>query len=206
MKSHDIKLICTGVSVPDFFSFSKDERRFLTGAQLEINPKATRLESFSQGAPTKPYHLAFQDAIGNAAKWTQELGRPGLKVNFIFEEQHQFEAWATMNFKKMKASLDLSCRDHIGSLVFGSNKDYPSLQVADLAAHLVYKSQRHTSHGIDLFAEAVGERIAYNGIWEKDKMRELLDKSIEPSFRHLLDWTGSPTEPEPPSEQSPSDA
>jgi hypothetical protein len=93
-----------------------------------------------QGAPTKPYFLAFQQAVLDAVKFSQRYDTGGRHlgmgeiVHFVFDQQFEYERSARGIFNAMKRSA-LSVKDRIGDVVFSSKSRALPLQVADFIAY-----------------------------------------------------------------------
>jgi len=93
-----------------------------------------------QGAPTKPYFLAFQQTVLDAVKFSQHCDIAGRHlgtgdiVHFVFDQQFEYERSARGIFNAMKRST-LSVKDRIGDVVFSSKSRALPLQVADFLAY-----------------------------------------------------------------------
>lgn len=131
-------IIGAAINTADFFALPLDKRRWLTGGYMSKPGNWKR-----QGAPTKPYFLGFQQAILDAAKYSQArdaMGRhlgTGELVHFVFDQQHEYEKSAHAIFNAMK-SARLSIKGRIGDAVFTSKLRQIPLQVADFIAYESY--------------------------------------------------------------------
>jgi len=89
----------------------------------------------------KPFYLAFEHCMQIAMNWTQNAW-PGEKVALIFNNQEPEQArmgdihGAYAQSKAFGAAL--------GSLTFGSRKEIPLLQTADLIAYEMLKNWTET--------------------------------------------------------------
>jgi len=137
-ESIEIQIIGCAVNTKDFFALSLDERRWLTGGFLSSTQKWRK-----QGAPTKPYFLAFQQAIIDAVKFTQDVNVGGVPlgtgevVHFVFDQQREYESSARAIFDAMKRAK-ISVKDRIGDVVFTAKTRALPLQVADFIAYESY--------------------------------------------------------------------
>ena len=126
-----VKLLPIGgmVDVQDFFGYTEDERRVLTGGyQVGGRWKLS-------GAPSRPYHLIFQQIVFCALRAAE---RPGWKVDFTFDAQNEFAPLARKMYADI-SSLDHEFRPLMGKMEFRSRADAIALQAADLLAHCWYQ-------------------------------------------------------------------
>jgi hypothetical protein len=136
--------IGVGISSSDFFRLPVDERRWLTGGTFTEGKGGLRKWK-RQGAPSKPYFLAFQHAVLDATKFTTvDTGAQVIshvdtngKVNFIFDRQHEYEATALGVFSAMK-EIPLSIKGRVGNITFESKMKSVLLQIADFMAYEAY--------------------------------------------------------------------
>ena len=115
--------------VKAFNALSHAERRYLTLAKFDPRITAWR----STGAPSKPWFLGFAATIVESALCVK---RPGLKINFWFDRQNEYEGLANLLFQEAcspRAMPPLS--KALGNLVFAPKNDYPGIQMADLIAY-----------------------------------------------------------------------
>jgi hypothetical protein len=135
-----IQIVGCAVNQRDFFAFSLDERRWLTGGFLSNTGKWKK-----QGAPTKPYFLAFRQTIMDAVKFTQRVDVGGVPqgtgdiVHFVFDQQREYESSACAIFNNMKRA-ESSVKDRIGDIIFTSKTQALPLQVADFIAYEWYRN------------------------------------------------------------------
>jgi hypothetical protein len=81
-----------GIIVDDFNSFTLEQRRFFTGAELLLTGKLT-----PTGCPNKPYFVPFQ----NIVKLLTDYAPLGGKVHFSFGTDRPFYGYATELWKQM---------------------------------------------------------------------------------------------------------
>ena len=145
---HPSMRIGAAVSSNDFLSLSVDERRWLTGGSFTFGNGGVRKWK-RQGAPSKPYFLAFQQAVLDATKFTTvDTGTMLIsqvdtkaKVDFIFDQQREYESTATAVFHAMK-EMPLSIKGRVGNITFASKMKSVPLQVADFMAYEAYSYLR----------------------------------------------------------------
>lgn len=172
-------LIGAAVNTADFLRLSIDERRWLTGGFMS---KAGRWKR--QGAPSKPYFLAFQQAVLDAVKFSQNVdyaGRflgTGDVVHFVFDRQHEYEHSARAIFNAMKRA-ELSVKGRLGDVVFSAKDRALALQVADFIAYesFCYLSNR-LLHDADMLRRASWR------LFNRDRRTVYMD-TVE--LRRLLD-------------------
>jgi hypothetical protein len=134
-RSDPLILVGAAINSKDFLALPIDHRRWLTGGYMSAPKKWRR-----QGAPTKPYFLAFQQAVLDAVKFSQHYDSAGRHlgtgdtVHFVFDQQFEYEQSARGIFNAMKRS-PLSVKDRIGDVVFSSKSRALPLQVADFIAY-----------------------------------------------------------------------
>jgi len=112
-----------GVEMSEWNKLSIEHRRFLTGA----NPE------HPHGAPNKIIIFPFQHCVTRVASYC----KPGIKVHFVFDENPQTEAWATICYNRLKRifSNDADLRGAFGDLTFADSRVALPLQAADLLAY-----------------------------------------------------------------------
>lgn len=124
--------VSSAIVVPDFYSSSHDERRFLTGGLYFKN------KFRSSGAPSKPYFVPFQHCITESAKYC----KPGIQINYYFDFNKEFKNYAVDLYSMLK-NLAAAQRDPIskalGNIEFPTGLQAPALQTADLLAYQTYQ-------------------------------------------------------------------
>jgi hypothetical protein len=134
-RSDPLILVGAAINTKEFLALPIEHRRWLTGGYLSAPKKWRR-----QGAPTKPYFLAFQQAVLDAVKFSQHTDSSGRhlgtgdNVHFVFDQQFKYERSAHGIFNAMKRS-PLSIKNRIGDVVFASKSKALPLQVADFVAY-----------------------------------------------------------------------
>lgn len=127
-----------GIIVDDFYSFTLAQRRFLTGATL--HPRTHKLTS--NGCPTKPYFVPFQNIVRLIADYAPVGG----KAHFNFGLNEPFAKSALALFKQIIKQSKLEPRpwstwksvDRLGTPLFPLASETAPLQAADLLVHLTY--------------------------------------------------------------------
>jgi len=109
-----------GVVAEEWKKQELSDQRMFTGAT----------QKFPTGAPTKSIFLAFQKCVFSAISPC----KPGIKVHFVFDQNPQTEAWATICYSEMKRTTPI-VQEHGGDLTFSDSKDAMPLQAADLLAY-----------------------------------------------------------------------
>ena len=130
--------VAYGIVVDDFYTFSLDERKFLTGATLG----ETSGKLLTSGCQSKPYFCPFQQII----KIITGYAPVGGKARFNFGVDRPFAKYARALFKQMHEQPEVEkpyktwkTRDRLGESFFPLAVETAPLQAADLLVHLVYK-------------------------------------------------------------------
>lgn len=126
--AYEIFPIISAVLISDFFHFSLNQRKFLTGAKIKNGRFVTT------GCPTKPYFLPFQNCLGMVSDYTPS----GNKMHFFFGLDRTFSEHATDLFREIKLTDGLPYRDKLGDPAFPLAKETPQLQAADYLSYAVY--------------------------------------------------------------------
>jgi hypothetical protein len=121
-----------------FFQLTTTERHYLTGRMF--NRQKGRWTG--SGAPTKPYFLGFIECLSMAAACVR---KPGLRVNFVFDQQKHYAANALRLFQINKEHVPF-LRNRLGECVFKERGGVGGLQVADLLAHACHRRGRLHLH------------------------------------------------------------
>lgn len=129
--------VSTGIRVPDFNSFSKYDRRFLTGASLNIKG-----ELISLGSPKKPYFVPFTDVVRQICEYAPVGG----KAHFFFGIDSSFYHDATTLFKQIAndqcQTESQAWKDRLGNCSILKAANTAQLQVADFLVYLTYRHMR----------------------------------------------------------------
>src|SRR5215469_11377129 len=120
--------VSAAIVVQDFYSFSLDDRKFMTGATLRNN------KLVGSGSPDKPYYIPFQHCL----KRVTEYAPVGGKAHFFLGLGHAFSGYAQSLFEQAKADPHSPRREQLGDIDFPEAKHTPQLQAADLLVHLSY--------------------------------------------------------------------
>ena len=125
-----IRPVSSGVVVSDFFSFSRQRRRLMSGATIKSGKLIT------SGSPEKPYFVVFMQCLRRLACYAPENG----KVHFFFGLGKPFADYATALLSQTKSNpLPMHCKDRLGEASYPLAKETPQLQAADLLVHLTYQ-------------------------------------------------------------------
>lgn len=181
-----------GIVVGDFFSFTEDQRKFLTGATLD--PRSGKL--FTTGCPSKPYFVPFQQVVRLVCDHAPVGGR----AHFAFGIDRPFAEYARALFRQMEVQatmqdskpwLQWRSMDRLGNALFPRANETAQLQAADLLAHLAYLFMKEWLDGgkkhleptqmiMDCLRNAVQDPVYQD--------RESLDKMLRSSRRIAGDW------------------
>jgi hypothetical protein len=121
--------IIQGVIVKDFFEFSENQRRFLTGGYLGPD---RRLKS--SGNPEKPYFMPFQQLIKKVLGYAPVGGR----AHFMCGLGTPLAEYASKLIADLEENSSTVSRERIGDLTFPKASETPQLQAADFLSHLTY--------------------------------------------------------------------
>ena len=136
-----------GIVNADFYSFSENQRRFLTGMEVTAQGKFS-----GTGNPNKPYFTPFMHIVRQIAGYAPEGGR----AHFFFGLDRPFHGYAQEMFRVLKNSPNASNnRDRLGDSSAPKAKESPRLQAADFLTYLTYDHGRHCLNGRDWFQPAV---------------------------------------------------
>jgi hypothetical protein len=150
--------VAVAIDTADFKGLAIDQRRWLTGGQLAATQRLNGWKWKSQGAPTKPYFLAFHQCVMEAIRF----GPPSAteKVHFVFDRQTTFEVSARSLCELMRKQHSDVARK-MGDVVYTSKEDAVLLQVADFMAYEAYRYRlRVTKDGAKSATTFTTERLA----------------------------------------------
>jgi hypothetical protein len=128
--------VAVAVDTSDFKGLPIDHRRWLTGGQLTQKQPSDGWKWKSQGAPTKPYFLAFHQCVMDAIRFGPRSATE--KVHFVFDRQTTFEVTARGLCELMRKQHSDVARK-MGDVVYSSKEDAVLLQVADFMAYEAYR-------------------------------------------------------------------
>jgi hypothetical protein len=125
--------VTDGIVVSDFFSFSLNQRKYLTGATFCGGPKVVK-----GGNPERPYFVPFQLVLQKVTDYTPPLG----KAHFTFGIDRTFYGYASSMFAKIKNTqarpTEWQSKTRLGNALSALAKETPELQAADLLSYLTY--------------------------------------------------------------------
>jgi hypothetical protein len=136
-----------GIVNDDFYSFSENQRRFLTG--MEVTPNG-RFEG--TGNPNKPYFTPFMHIVRQVASYAPASRH----AHFFFGLDRPFHGYAQEIFNILKSSPNRNnFRDRLGDLSAPNAKETPQLQAADFLTYLTYDHARDCLKAGDWHLRAV---------------------------------------------------
>ena len=128
----DIYPIGGGVDVKAFLALPEKLRRFATGAPIAV-PDSKSEYLLATGAPSTPYHLAFNIVVTESLECSAESD-----IHLVFDRQEQYAPWARLGFNLLKEVDPDRDSDRLKSLTFSGSLEEPALQVADLFSYLFH--------------------------------------------------------------------
>ena len=170
--------IGAALDVTAFKTFSKGERRFLTGAIMKRSGKWR-----TSGAPSRPYMVAFHWIIREALEKSKE----NTTVHFTFDAS-ELKGLANVRFKEIIETKRWPGRERLGNIGFGDSAQDEALQVADMRTYFwnqaMVKRDAVSDTMFDMMFQVIKpkETIVFFG---KDKLEELL-APVGPTQRSIL--------------------
>ena len=126
--NYNLFLLGSVVSLRDFFSYSVEDRRLLTGARFDFG----RQKFSTTGKPDAAYFVPFNVVVTQGAVIGRDKKQP---AHFVFDEQNEFAPRALERIAELRRSADgAGLREFLGSAVYDVSSRLRPLQVADLAA------------------------------------------------------------------------
>jgi hypothetical protein len=126
--------VTSGIVVKDFFPFSYNQRKYLTGAEFCGPPKLLK----DGGNPRRPYFVPFQLILQRVTDHTA----PTAKAHFTFGIDRTFYEYATYMFRKIKLAeprpTEWQTKRRLGEAFSAVAKQTAELQAADLYSLLSY--------------------------------------------------------------------
>lgn len=123
------------VKVSDFFAYSVEERRLLTGAVVLTNThwhqgefEVTQKTLEHMGSPNRPYFIVFPGFFVEAM-----LRSGDDQIHLVFDSQGDAEAHAKEHYDRFRKFAPGA--ERLSSITFASSKDELPLQAADLYAY-----------------------------------------------------------------------
>jgi hypothetical protein len=165
---HTPKMVGSAIVVPDFFSFSFDERRHLTGGMFD---RVTH-KWLTTGAPMTPFHVPMQNTVIQSAKLAKAEHETAY---FVCDEQDQYYPLVHERFLQIKQRHP---QLPFGTMVPESSIKICALQAADLvcyAAKIFY--ERKLKYGRDKLDYIFSRLLAtYSGFiyFDRDKLAKLI--------------------------------
>jgi uncharacterized protein DUF3800 len=165
--------VASGIHTGDFNSYSVDDRRFLTGG--ELNPEGSKW--IKSGKPTSPYFLLFQDCLLKAAR------RSRSKIHYVLDQQKQYEGWAKQLYGFLREESDV--KNRFGSQIFSPRQEALGVQAADLLLYHVFKYREETAelsasgiraYGRPILAGLIGRHSSNLRLWTKSGTDQVLQR------------------------------
>jgi hypothetical protein len=139
---YDLQPIGAAVNAADFFAYSEDQRRYLTGAalrlrttwredQFEVNERLLK----HQSAPYRPYFVAFVGFLVDAIYACSAAKEP--EVQLSLDRKTESETRALEVFNSLKSTVPEAAS--LVSLTFEDSEKEQGLQAADLLAYAWYR-------------------------------------------------------------------
>jgi hypothetical protein len=154
------------VDVAEFNKYSEEERAHLTGRDRRSGRQTIT------GAPTKPYYLAFQEAIASSF---HRLTRSDLQIHFTFDQHQQFAPLALEMFRYFKRP-EFPYASNMGDAIFASRNDATGLQAADLLSYCWFKRITERSQNRDIVRFVKAQKVRSMTLFDKGMMDKLLGK------------------------------
>jgi hypothetical protein len=140
INEHRLYPLGCAVNVPDFFTFTIGERRFLTGGIWNAKKGVFK----TTGKPSAPYFAAFTYFVRVALDQTPE----GARLHLVFDRQNVMESRACNTLEEMIAMPNLlPGSEKLGSISYYISPQEPALQAADLYTYgwQDYCTKNHSS-------------------------------------------------------------
>lgn len=138
---YGISPIGGAVNTAHFFSYTEEERAWLTNAKLititrvyEGKPEITDKLARHEGSPERPYFVAFPGFLVEALRITSKKEKP--RIHFYFDRQGDAEAHAKEAFDRFKERTSMAERVNLASITYAESVDEEGLQAADLYAYV----------------------------------------------------------------------
>jgi hypothetical protein len=188
--------ITYGIVVDDFYSFTLEQRKFMTGATL--HPRTGKL--LSSGSPDKPYFVPFQNIVRSITDYAPVGG----KAHFNFGLDRVFAGYALALFSQITEQSRIEPRpwstwktvDRLGIAQFPKASDTPQLQAADLLVHLTYLHMNEwlEKGNVSAPSELLRRCLANSRSQEDHKYqdKECLQKFLEESRKVVANWDSLP--------------
>jgi hypothetical protein len=123
--------VCYGIFVDEFFAFSLNHRKFLTGASWD----AQKRKFLTTGCPSKPYFVPFVECLKIVTSHTPMGERGG----FFCGVDRPVAEYADALFRYIKLRSPALSTEKLGTISFPLAARTPQLQAADLFSCLSYR-------------------------------------------------------------------
>jgi len=175
-----LRPIGVAVDTGAFNALTEGERRWLTGGLWAARPDDLSRGRWTQntGAPTKPYYLAFQFFLVQAAQSSVK----DAQISFLFDRQNVLQAQAINMFQQTveRGLIKIEGYEkYLRWIAYGNSPDEPSLQAADLHTHAWYGTlargpdlEWERSYAMDLLTK----KRTVMGICNADYLEQLLTR------------------------------
>ena len=147
IESRKIYPFASGVLRSEWDKHDLEWRRVWTGATRE----------HPSGAPSKPIFMAFVTNVISITRYC----KPGIVVNFVFDQNKQAEGWAHFCYAGLK-TIDRSLTRRLGELSFADSEKAVQLQASDLIAYEAHLWAREASGDKNRPMRRVYERCLRN--------------------------------------------
>lgn len=154
------------VDVAEFWKYTEVERAHLTGSDRRNGRKTI------SGAPTKPYYLAFQEALASSL---HRLTRNDLKIHFTFDQQNEFAPLALEMFNYFKQP-EYQYAPNMGDIIYSPRTEAIGLQAADLLCYCWFKRITEQSKNNEILKFAGMQKVRSMTLINKVMMDKLLGK------------------------------
>lgn len=184
----DFKLypVSFGVVVSDFYLFTENERRFLTG--MEITPEG---KLSGTGNPNKPYFMPFLHVVRTVASYAPKGGL----AHFFVGVDRPFHGYAKGMFDVLKNGPNTrNYRERLGNIDAPLAKETPQLQAADFFAYMTYDRARDCIASGNWFKPSIPAldvltrkaRSVYDLVFYNRETISAILAQIDPAYRLLL--------------------
>lgn len=129
IRKHKIYPVSSAIYPEDFFGFSQNERKYLTGAQLRNGRFIT------SGCPSQPYFVPFQRCVLTVASYVPD----GSIAHYFLGLGRNLSGYAEEYFCQIRQHPNTPYREKLGTISFASAEETAHLQAADLFAYLAYQ-------------------------------------------------------------------
>jgi hypothetical protein len=169
--SYKLFFLGAAVDLSAFFSYPEIERKYLTGALLDVQTQTF----ITHGKPTAAYFVAFNGCI---VKGLQRAAERGEMAHFVFDEQNEFSPRALERIAEIRETLgSMGLGQFLGDAVFSCSRTVLPLQTADLAAYCCKEHYKRKMTGASM---QVPDRPVITGI---EVLVQILEKCESQFYR-----------------------